>query len=96
MKQWVNGMGRLVDDRKYYYVCICDSEGDFFTDGDPESFGEDILRARLYAIEMSRKHKMVELRMERMVQDPAYDDSPVTFWSERYENGKKMWKQNWR
>ena len=95
MRQWITADGEVRDDRKSYYVCTCDTEGDFITEGDPKSFGGELLKARMYAMEMSRKHRMVELRMECFVQDPFYD-APVTFWSERYENGKKLWKQNWR
>lgn len=94
MKQWTNKEGVVRNDRPNYYVCICNTEGDFITEK-TEEFYEDRASAIKFAIEVSKRAVMVELRMERFVQDPFYD-APVTFWSERYENGKKIWRQNWR
>lgn len=95
MKKWTNNMGEVVTDEKNYYVCISNNEDDFITEGDPISFGTDLERAKAYAIEQSRTNLAVELRCESMVQDPFYD-APVTHWSERYENGKKLFRQMWR
>lgn len=95
MAKWMNKMGETVTDDKNYYVCISNNKEDFLTEGDPVSFGSDYKKAKAYAIEQSLKNAAVELRMESMVQDPFFD-APVTHWSERYENGKKQFRQNWR
>lgn len=95
MRRWKNDLGDWVSDVHRYYVCVSNSEDDFFTEGDPKSFGGDIVSARIYAQEQSLLNKAAEVRCESWIPDPAYS-APVTLWSERYEKGKKLYRQNWR
>lgn len=95
MKQWIDDWGEIRTDKKTYYVCLGNNKDNFLTIGDPINFYEDYKKAKAFAIEQSRKYAAVELRCESFIQDPAYID-PVTHWSDRYENGRKKYREYWR
>lgn len=95
MKQWIDAWGENRTDEKTYYVCIGNDKEDFVTTGDPINFYTDYKRARAFAIEQSKIYAAVELRCESFIQDPDYA-APVTHWSDRYENGKKKYREIWR
>lgn len=95
MKTWIDEFGECRTDEKQYYVCLSNDKENFLTIGDPISFYADYVSAKVFAIEQSRTYAAVELRCESFIQDPAYS-APVTHWSERYENGKKQYREIWR
>lgn len=49
----------------------------------------------MFAREKSIVHKIVEVRAEGWIPDPAYS-APVYHWSERYEKGKMVCRLKWR
>lgn len=94
MRRFKNGSGDWVTDQKNYYV-VC-SNDDFGTETDAEDFWTDWNKARSYAIKMSRTYKAAEIRCEKYIYDEDFYDGMVTIWSECYENGKKIYRRNWR
>ena len=95
MKKWIDDWGELRTDEKNYHICIGNDKDNFITIGDPINFYTDYKAARAFAIEQSKTCAAVELRCESFIQDRNYA-SPVIHWSDRYENGKKQYREIWR
>lgn len=98
MRRFENNFGDIVTDQKEYYVCISDEPAneDFITIGDPENFYTDYYGAVRYAKAQSLKHAAVNLCCERWIHpDEGGDmyDAPMTIWHDRYEQGKKQWRE---
>lgn len=92
MRRWKNDLGDWVTDILSYYVLVGEDEHELNTE---EAFGTNLVGARMFARKQSLVHKIVEVRAEGWIPDPAYS-APVYHWSERYENGKMVCRLKWR
>lgn len=91
-RRWKNDLGDWVTDILSYYVLVGEDEHELNTE---ESFGTNLVGARMFAREKSLVHNVVEVRAEGWIPDPAYS-APVYHWSERYEKGKMVCRLKWR
>ena len=93
MRTFINNFGERVTDQKNYHVDCSNAEDDFITIRS-EEFYTDFNKARSFAIEKSKFYKAVDLCCEQWIEDSMFD-APMTIWRERYENGKKQWREGW-
>lgn len=93
MRTFINNFGERVTDQKEYFV-ECSNADDDFVSIKSESFYTNFNKARTYAIAQSKTFKAVDLCCEQWQEDSMFD-APMTIWRERYENGKKQWREDW-